>query len=190
MRGLEDLARAGKILYTGLSNFPAWRLARAATLTELTRAVPVAAAQFEHSLVHREPEADLFPACEALGIATVTWSPLGGGLLTGKYRKGETGRAEGFGGRVFQAENTPLRTATVDAVLQVAEDTGASPDRVAIAWAMTHGAVPIIGPRSLAQLESNIGAAALTLSAEQIARLDAASAPAGAPPRATRRAVA
>jgi len=190
VRGLEDLARAGKILYTGLSNFPAWRLARAATLTELTRAVPVAAAQFEHSLVHREPEADLFPACEALGIATVTWSPLGGGLLTGKYRKGETGRAEGFGGRVFQAENTPLRTATVDAVLQVAEDTGASPDRVAIAWAMTHGAVPIIGPRSLAQLESNIGAAALTLSAEQIARLDAASAPAGAPPRATRRAVA
>ncbi|MGN7714869.1 aldo/keto reductase [Agrobacterium radiobacter] len=187
VRGLDDLARAGKILYAGLSNFPAWRLVRAATLTELTRAVPIAAAQFEHSLVHREPEADLFPACDALEIATVTWSPLGGGVLTGKYRKGETGRAEGFGGRVFQAENTPLRTATVDAVLQVAEETGASPDRVAIAWAMTHGAVPIIGPRSLAQLESNIGAAALTISAEQIARLDAASAPAGTS-RATTRA--
>ncbi|CAD0217297.1 MULTISPECIES: aldo/keto reductase [Agrobacterium] len=187
VRGLDDLARAGKILYAGLSNFPAWRLARAATLTELTRAVPIAAAQFEHSLVHREPEADLFPACDALEIATVTWSPLGGGVLTGKYRKGETGRAEGFGGRVFQAENTPLRTATVDAVLHVAEETGASPDRVAIAWAMTHGAVPIIGPRSLAQLESNIGAAALTISAEQIARLDAASATAGTS-RATTRA--
>lgn len=187
VRGLDDLARAGKILYAGLSNFPAWRLAHAATLAELTRAVPIAAAQFEHSLVHREPEADLFPACEALGIAAVTWSPLGGGVLTGKYRKGETGRAEGFGGRVFQAENTPQRTATIDAVLEVAEETGSSPDRVAIAWAGTHGAVPIIGPRSLAQLESNLGAAALTLSAEQIARLDAASAPA---PRATTRAVA
>ncbi|WP_343044784.1 aldo/keto reductase [Allomesorhizobium camelthorni] len=75
-------------------------------------------------------------------------------------------------------------------MLEVAEQTGSSPDRVAIAWAGTHGAVPIIGPRSLAQLESNLGAAALTLSAEQIARLNAASAPAGAPPRATTRAVA
>jgi len=190
VRGLDDLARAGKILYAGLSNFPAWRLARAATLAELMRAVPVAAAQFEHSLVHREPEADLLPACDALGIGVFTWSPLGGGVLTGKYRKGETGRAEGFGGRVFQAENTPQRTATVDAVLQVAEETGASPDRVAIAWAMTHGTVPIIGPRSLGQLESNLGAAALVLSAEQIDRLDAASAPVSAPPRATTPAVA
>lgn len=67
VRGLDDLARAGKILYAGLSNFPAWRLARAATLTELTHVVPIAAAQFEHSLVHREAEADLFPACEAFG---------------------------------------------------------------------------------------------------------------------------
>lgn len=190
VRGLDDLARAGKILYAGLSNFPAWRLARAATLAELTRALPIAAAQFEHSLVHREPEADLFPACDALGIGVVTWSPLGGGVLTGKYRKGETGRAEGFGGRVFQPENTPQRTATVDTVLQVAEETGVSPDRVAIAWAMTHSAVPIIGPRSLDQLESNLGAATLVLSAEQIARLDAASVPAGAPSRVTTRTVA
>lgn len=189
-RGLDDLARAGKILYAGLSNFPAWRLARAATLAELTRAVPIAAAQIEHSLVHREPEADLFPACDALGIATVTWSPLGGGVLTGKYRKGETGRAEGFGGRVFQPEDTPQRSATIDAVLEIAEETGASPDRVAIAWAMTHGAVPIIGPRSLAQLESNLGAAALALSTGQIARLDTASVPAGAPPRATTHSIA
>lgn len=190
VRGLDDLARAGKILYAGLSNFPAWRLAHAATLAELTRAVPIAAAQFEHSLVQRAPEADLFPACDALGIGVFTWSPLGGGVLTGKYRKGETGRAEGFGGRVFQAEDTPLRTATVDAVLQVAEETGASPDRVAIAWAMTHGAIPIIGPRSRTQLESNLGAAALALSAGQIARLDAASVPAGAPPRTTTPAIA
>ncbi|MBB6193738.1 aryl-alcohol dehydrogenase-like predicted oxidoreductase [Sphingobium wenxiniae] len=190
VRGLDDLARAGKILYAGLSNFPAWRLARAATLTELTRAVPIAAAQFEHSLVHRAPEDDLFPACEALGIGVVTWSPLGGGVLTGKYRKGETGRAEGLGGRVFQAENTALRTSTVDAVLEVAEEIGSSADRVAIAWAATHGAVPIIGPRSLAQLDSNLGAATLRLSAEQIARLDAASAPVATPPRATIRTVA
>src|SRR3546814_4609028 len=77
VRGFEDLARAGKILYAGLSNFTAWRLARAVTLAELTRAVPIAAAQFEHSLVQRAPEADLFPASKALGLGIVTWSPLG-----------------------------------------------------------------------------------------------------------------
>lgn len=175
VRGLDDLTRAGKILYAGLSNFPAWRLARAATIAEFTRAVPIAAAQFEHSLVHRAAEADLLPATRALGIAATTWSPLGGGVLTGKYRKGETGRAEGFGGRVFQAENSDTRTATIDAVLAVAADLGTSADRVALAWAMTHGSTPIIGPRTLEQARSNLGAAELHLSADQIEQLDLAS---------------
>ncbi|MCG5235379.1 aldo/keto reductase [Xanthobacter oligotrophicus] len=180
VRGLDDLARAGKILYAGLSNFPAWRLARAVTLAELTGAVPVAAAQFEYSLVRREPEADLLPACAALGIGAVTWSPLGGGMLTGKYRTGEKGRAEALGGRVFQAESSARRSAALDAVLAVAAELGASPDQVAIAWATRTGAIPLIGPRSLAQLTSNLGAAALVLTPDQIARLDAASAPDGA----------
>ena len=75
VRGFDDLARAGKILYAGLSNFAAWRLTRAVTLAELARSVPIAGAQFEHSLVHREPEAELFPATRALGLGVVTWSP-------------------------------------------------------------------------------------------------------------------
>jgi aryl-alcohol dehydrogenase-like predicted oxidoreductase len=172
VRGLDDLAGAGKILYAGLSNFPAWRLARAVTIAELTNAVPIAAAQFEHSLVHREPEADLFPAARALDLGIVTWSPLGGGVLTGKYRKGETGRAEGFGGRVFQAENSEQRTRILDILIAIADELGTSPDRVAIAWAGGHGAVPIIGPRSLAQFEGNIGALAISLSPEQLGRLN------------------
>lgn len=175
VRGLDDLARAGKILYAGLSNFSAWRLAHAAALAELRGAVPIAAAQFEHSLVHRSPEADLFPACRGLGIAPVTWSPLGGGVLTGKYRKGETGRKQGFGGRVFQPEDSDVRKATVDTVLAIAEELGTEPDRVAIAWAMGHGAIPIIGPRTLEQAQSNLGAADVSLSSEQFARLDTAS---------------
>lgn len=190
VRGLDDLSRSGKILYAGLSNFPAWRLARAATLAELTRAVPIAAAQFEHSLVHRDAEADLFPLCEALGIAAVTWSPLGGGVLTGKYRKGETGRAQGFGGRVFRPEDDARRSASIDAVLQIADEIGSTPDRVAIAWAATHGAVPIIGARTPEQFASNIGAASLVLSPEQVARLDKASAGDPEHPRRTERAVA
>ncbi|MCO3380894.1 aldo/keto reductase [Pseudomonas aeruginosa] len=175
IRGFEDLARAGKILYAGLSNFAAWRLARAVTLAELTHVVPIAAAQFEHSLVHREPEAELFPASHALGLGIVTWSPLGGGMLTGKYRQGEKGRAEGFGGRVFQAENSAQRTQVLDTVLAIAGELGVSAGQVAIAWAGTHGAVPIIGPRSLTQLNDNLGALALELSPEQISRLDTVS---------------
>lgn len=175
VRGFEDLARAGKILYAGLSNFPAWRLARAVTLAELTHAVPIAAAQFEHSLVHREPEADLFPAIQALGLGAVTWSPLGGGMLTGKYRTGATGRAEGLGGKVFQAENSAQRTQVLDTVLAVASELGANAGQVAIAWAGTHGSIPILGPRTLAQLNDNLGALTVELSAEQIRRLDTAS---------------
>lgn len=175
VRGFEDLARAGKILYAGLSNFAAWRLSRAVTLAELTHAVPIAAAQFEHSLVCREPETDLFPASLALGLGIVTWSPLGGGMLTGKYRQGEKGRAEGFGGRVFQPENSTQRTQILDSVLAIAEELGVSASQVAIAWAGTHGAVPIIGPRSQTQLSDNLNALTLSLSAEQINRLDTVS---------------
>jgi aryl-alcohol dehydrogenase-like predicted oxidoreductase len=175
VRGFDVLARAGKILYAGLSNFPAWRLARTVTLAELSHAVPIAAAQFEHSLVHREPEADLFPASEALRLGVVTWSPLGGGMLTGKYRKGEKGRAEGLGGRVFQPENSAQRTQILDTVLAIAAELGVSADQVAIAWAGTRGAVPMIGPRSLTQLSSNLGALALELSAENLNRLDSVS---------------
>lgn len=176
VRGFEDLARAGKILYAGLSNFPAWRLSRAATWAELTHAVPIAAAQFEHSLVQRTPEADLFPASQALGLGIVTWSPLGGGMLTGKYRQGEKGRAEGFGGRVFQAENSEQRTQILDAVIDLAAELGVTPGQVAIAWAGTHGAIPIIGPRSPEQLRDYLAATAVQLSDDQLARLDTVSA--------------
>lgn len=177
VRGLDDLARAGKIVYAGLSNFPAWRVGRAVTLAELTGAVPIAALQFEYSLVHRAPEADLLPAAQALGLAAVTWSPLGGGMLTGKYRQGERGRAEALGGKVFQAENSAERTAVLDAVLAVAAELHATPDQVAIAWLMGRDVQPLLGPRTLAQLQSNLGALQITLSAEQRGRLDAASAP-------------
>lgn len=175
IRGFEDLARDGKILYAGLSNFPAWKLARAVTLAELTKTLPIAAAQFEHSLVRREPEADLLQASNALGLGVVTWSPLGGGMLTGKYRQGEKGRAEGFGGKVFQAENSAQRTLILDTVLDIARELGVSAGQVAIAWACTHGGVPIIGPRSKQQLTENLGALSFKLSHEQLTRLNSAS---------------
>ncbi|QKJ88658.1 aldo/keto reductase [Paramixta manurensis] len=176
VRGFEDLVRAGKILYAGLSDFPAWRVARAATLAELRGVAPIAGLQVEHSLVERTTEQELLPAGHALGLGVVAWSPLGGGMLTGKYRRGEKGRAEGFGGKVFQPENSPQRTAILDTLIAIADETGVTPGEIAIAWVAAKGSLPIIGPRSLAQLENNLAAAKLTLSADQLTRLDDVSA--------------
>jgi aryl-alcohol dehydrogenase-like predicted oxidoreductase len=176
VRGFDNLARAGKILYAGLSDFPAWRVAHAATIAELRGLAPVAGLQVEHSLVERTTEQELLPMAQALGLGVVAWSPLGGGLLTGKYRRGENGRAQGFGGRVFQAENSPQRAAILDTLLALAKDIGATPSQVAIAWVAAKGSLPIIGPRSVVQLEDNLAAVNLTLTAEQIARLDEVSA--------------
>lgn len=176
LRGFEDLARSGKIVYAGLSNFPAWRASRAVTLAELSQTVPISAIQVEYSLVRRSIERDHLPLAEALGLGVLTWSPLGGGMLTGKYRNGETGRAEGLGGRVFQAENSADRTAVLDTVLQIAAELETSPDRVALSWVIAKGVTPIIGPKTVEQLKSNLGAADLCLSDQQIARLDQVSA--------------
>jgi aryl-alcohol dehydrogenase-like predicted oxidoreductase len=97
-------------------------------------------------------------------------------VLTGKYRQGEKGRREGFGGRVFQEENSPQRAAILDTLIAVAKDAGVTPAEIAIAWVAAKGSLPIIGPRTLSQLENNLAAAKVTLSPEQIARLDEVSA--------------
>jgi aryl-alcohol dehydrogenase-like predicted oxidoreductase len=176
MRGLDDLVCSGKVLYIGLSNFPAWRVARAATISELRGWAPLAGLQVEHSLVQRSTEHDLLPAGAALGLGTVAWSPLGGGLLSGKYRRGETGRLEALGGAVFQQEDSPQRAAIVDTTLALAQELGVTPSEVAVAWVLAKGSFPIIGPRTVAQVEAYLGAPKLALSAEQLARLDSVSA--------------
>jgi len=176
VRGFDDLARSGKILYAGLSDFPAWRVARAATIAELRGTVPIAGIQVEYSLVERTTEAELLSAGKALGLGIVAWSPLGGGMLTGKYRNGETGRLQGFGGRVFQRESSPQRSAILDTLIAVADAARVTPSEVAIAWVAAKGAIPIIGPRTVAQLENNLAATKLKLSPEQLAQLDKVSA--------------
>lgn len=178
VRGFDDLVRAGKILYAGLSNFPAWRVARAATIAQLRGAVPIAGIQVEHSLVQRAAEHELIPAARALGLGIVAFSPLGGGVLTGKYRGGKARdrRDEAWAGAGFQPENSPQRTAIIDALIAVAGELGLAPGEIAIAWVMAKGSLPIIGPRTLGQLDSNLAAAGVRLSAEQVARLDAVSA--------------
>ncbi len=174
-KALDDLIRSGKILYAGLSDFPAWRVATAATLAELRGWSPISAVQLEYSLVERSAERELLPMAAGFNLGTVSWSPLGGGLLTGKYRKGESGRAQGLGA-VIHDESNQIKIATVDAVLAIAEETGYPPGQIAIAWVIAKGTLPIIGPRTEEQLADNLASVDVQLTAEQIARLDAASA--------------
>jgi aryl-alcohol dehydrogenase-like predicted oxidoreductase len=187
VRGLDSVVRAGKIRYAGLSNFPAWRVPRAATLAELRGWSPVTAVQLEYSLAERSGDRELLPMAETLGLGVALWSPLGGGLLTGKYRVSSEGRLTDLG-RVIRTEDNEHRAAAVDAVLDVAAEIGASPAQVAMAWlrARADGAttayVPIIGPRTVAQLEDYLGALSLRLDPDHERRLTEASAvPLGEP---------
>jgi aryl-alcohol dehydrogenase-like predicted oxidoreductase len=180
-RGFDDLVRAGKILYAGLSDFPAWRVARAATLADLRGWAPLAGVQFEYSLVERTPDRELLPMAEALGLGTTLWSPLGGGFLTGKYRRAEEGRLTRLG-MLIHSETTQRNTAILDAVQTVAGVAGATPTAVAIAWLRHKAAasptaiIPILGPRTHAQLDDTLTALGLTLSDDQLRLLDEASA--------------
>ncbi len=188
LRGFDDLVRAGKIHYAGLSNFPAWRIARADLLAELKGWAPLVGIQTEYSLAERSADRELLPMAEALGLAVTQWSPLAGGLLTGKYRQGlDDSRASKLG-ILVHAESSARETAILDTLQAVAEELEASPTQVAIAW-LLHKArrsstaqIPILGSRTREQFDATLGALRLSLSEEQFARLDSASAIAlGAP---------
>ncbi|UPG88916.1 aldo/keto reductase [Luteibacter aegosomaticola] len=180
LRGLDDLVRAGKVLYVGVSNFPAWRISRAALLADLRGWAPLAAVQFEYSLVERGGDRELMPMAEALGLAALLWSPLAGGLLTGKYRAGEQGRLQGLG-RVIRTEKSQRDSAVVDAVIEAAGELGVTAAEVSLAWILararrsTTSVLPIIGPRTVEQLENNLAALDVILPEELIARLDEVS---------------
>jgi aryl-alcohol dehydrogenase-like predicted oxidoreductase len=187
LRGLDDLTRAGKIHHAGLSNFAAWRVSRGATIAELRGWAPIIAVQAEYSLVERTAERDLLPMAEALGLGVALWSPLGGGLLTGKYRHSDKGRLTDWQ-RLVHTESTAQKTAVVDAVLDIAAETGASPAEVSVAWLRERSArsttplLPIIGPRDVGQLDSYLTALDVPLSAARYDRLAEVSAvPPGVP---------
>jgi aryl-alcohol dehydrogenase-like predicted oxidoreductase len=177
MRAFDDLTRAGKILYAGLSSFPAWRVATGMTLAQQRGWAPLVAIQTEYSLVERSADRELVPMAAAFGLGVLGFSPLGGGLLTGKYRRGGTGRAQSSISRFLHEENDSTTTNIVDAVESVARDLGTTPERVAIKWSMSKGVIPIVGPRSVAQLASNLAAGELDIPTHQLDRLDEVSAP-------------
>lgn len=187
LRGLDDLVTAGKIHHAALSNFPAWRVSRAATLAELRNQTPIIGIQHEYSLIERTADRELLPMAESIGLGAALWSPLGGGLLTGKYRSSAAGRLTDLGA-VIHTESTDQKTAVVDTVLAIAQETGVTPAQLAVAWVCERAGrsvatlVPIIGPRTLAQLDSYLGALDIQLTDEQYTRLTEISAvPLGVP---------
>jgi aryl-alcohol dehydrogenase-like predicted oxidoreductase len=182
LRGLSGLVDAGKVLHIGFSNFPAWRVARASLLADVRGWAPVAGIQTEYSLVERGADRELVPMAEALGLGVAMWSPLGGGLLTGKYRHDAFGRASELG-MLVHAESSARTTAVLDAVIRLAGDLDATPAQVATAWLLERcrrlvtPAFPVVGPRSLAHLDDYLAALTLTMTPVQFDELDRLSAP-------------
>jgi aryl-alcohol dehydrogenase-like predicted oxidoreductase len=150
-------------------------------------AEPEDARKIEYSLADRTADREILPMAEGLGLGVALWSPLGGGFLTGKYRNGEGGRRAGLK-RLVHWESSDQKTAILDEVLAIAREIGATPSQVAVAWlrhratASTTALVPIIGPRTVAQLDDYLGSLETSLTDEQAARLTAVSAvPLGVP---------
>jgi aryl-alcohol dehydrogenase-like predicted oxidoreductase len=178
--GFDDLIRSGKILHGGLSNFPAWRVAGAAVRAEMHETAPLVGIETEYSLAERSAERELLPMAQAHGLGVLLYSPLAGGLLTGKYRHGEKGRLSARGSAV---EDTAQRTAVVDTVLEIADETTSSAVQVSMAWLRRRAAltqtplIPIVGPRSRSHLDEYLRALDLELSEQHYQRLDDVSAP-------------
>jgi aryl-alcohol dehydrogenase-like predicted oxidoreductase len=186
LEALDGLVRAGKVRALGASNFPAWLLAWAVALQDRHGWSPFVALQAQYSLVERSVECEALPFCRAAGLGVLPWGPLGAGFLTGRYRRGSAPPA---GSRMAEAEDdyeeAPARRAVernfrvVDAVEAIAAERGATVPQVAIAWLLGVEGVtaPIVGPRTLEQLDDLLGAVQVDLSAEDRARLEAPAPP-------------
>jgi aryl-alcohol dehydrogenase-like predicted oxidoreductase len=176
MRGLDDLVRAGKVVYVGISDAPAWIVSQANTMAELRGWSPFVALQIEYSLIQRTVERDLVPMAEAFGIGITPWAPIGGGVLTGKYTRGaqpeDTLRA---GGNARRLSETNLAIAR--AVDAVADEIGKTSAQVATAWVKQRGTtiIPIVGARKVAQIQDLIGSVDVKLAPEQVKKLDEVS---------------
>ena len=177
MRALDDLVRAGKVRYIGFSDTPAWKVAQGQTMALFRGWTPLIALQIEYSLIERTVEGELMPMARELGLGVTPWSPLRGGALSGKYTRANAGTVTADrGARVtdFLHERTYR---IVDELQRIGAEVGASPASVALAWVQGRDGVAstIIGARRLDQLEDNLKAVELTLTAEELKALDEVS---------------
>ena len=187
---LDDMVRAGKVRYVGLSNYTGWQVQKAVALAREHGWTSPVTLQPQYNLLVRELEWEIVPSCLDAGLGLLPWSPLGGGWLTGKYTSeerpsGQTrlGEDPERGVEAYDRRSTQQRTwDVVDAVRKVADDRGVTMAQVALAWLADRPAVTsvILGARTTGQLEDNLAAAGLHLTEDETARLDAASDPGAA----------
>lgn len=175
LRALEDLVRQGKVRYIGYSNFPAWKAAKMVGIQKHYNYAPFIAAQMYYSLLGRDLEQEVVPFVEDAGIGVLVWSPLAGGFLSGKYTREHP---TPDGGRLNQFKLPPIDVEkgydVVDAIKPMAQAHSASPAQVAIAWILTKPFISsvIVGANKMHQLEDNLKAVDLTLTATEIQQLD------------------
>ncbi len=182
---LNDLVREGKIRYFGLSDVPAWYLAKMQTTAALRTMHGVTALQLEYSLVERSIEREHLPAAREFGIAVCPWSPLGSGLLTGKYKRDRNGGEEGRLAVLKHSDNPSFEKLfsernwkVVDAVCTIAKELDKSPAQVALSWVAQQDGVAstLVGATKLSQLQDNLGAIEFELGASHLQQLDEVSA--------------
>lgn len=173
LRGLDDLIRQGKVSYAAISDTPAWIVAKGNTMAELMGWSQFIALQVEYSLLQRTPERDLIPMAKHYNMTVTPWAPMAGGALTGKYLRGDAGRLKEGSNRLNERSASITRV-----VMAIAEELGVQPAHVALKWTMQKGfsCIPIVGATKLQQLAENLQTVDVTLSAEQLQRLDDASA--------------
>jgi aryl-alcohol dehydrogenase-like predicted oxidoreductase len=183
---LDTLVRQGKVRYVGVSNYAGWQLLKALGIAEREHLTRFASQQIYYSLAGREAENELLPAAVDQGLGVLVWSPLAGGLMSGKFSRGEDGTLNGpAGSRQLSEWNEPpidfpdRLFDTIAVLTKIASDRGVSPARVALAWLIARPAVTsvIIGARTDEQLADNLAAAELTLSPEETAALERVSRP-------------
>jgi aryl-alcohol dehydrogenase-like predicted oxidoreductase len=187
LRAFDDLVRSGKILYAGISDSPAWQISRLQAVADLRGWSPLVALQIPYNLTQRTVEREFMPMAHEMGIAVLPWSPLAGGVLSGKYSRGDLTKEDAppKRGEAPTRKDINLMTGRLsernldiaEAVKQVANELGATPAQVALAWTLLNPAVvsPVLGARTLAQLQDNLAALDVSLFTDQIERLNAVS---------------
>jgi aryl-alcohol dehydrogenase-like predicted oxidoreductase len=185
LSALTDLVRSGKVRYMGVSNFTGWQLVKSVCLSEANGLERFVCLQPQYSLVERNIEREILPICLEEGLGVIPWSPLGGGFLSGKYRREEEPPE---GSRISEAvasmeehwdrRATERNWAALDVVGRISEETDKSYAQISLNWLLRQDGVtaPIIGARTLEQLEDNLGASGWTLDEEQVEELSDASA--------------
>ena len=179
MRALDDLVRAGKVRYIGFSDTPAWKVAQAQMAAEFRGWTPLVALQIEYSLLERTVEGELVPMALEMGLGVTPWSPLKGGVLSGKYTRENAGKTEAARGERVTGALDERAYSIIDVLVRIAGEIGSTPARVALKWVQEQRGVAstIIGARTADQLEDNLQAIDIGLQEDHWTSLADASTP-------------